>query len=206
MVEERSAPAIGFDLDLTLIDARPGMVRAMGAVNAEFGTEVDAQHFAANLGPPLDHVLRGYGFDEPLIERMVAHFRAIYPTVVIGDTVALPGAEESLEAVRDRGARSLVITGKYEPNAALHLKALGWEVDRLAGEVFAEAKGDVLRAEGATIYVGDHHGDIAGAKAAGALAVGVATGPYTAGQLRELGADVVLGELTEFPAWLAENA
>lgn len=206
MEEERSAPAIGFDLDLTLIDARPGMVRAMEAVNAEFGTEVDARHFAANLGPPLDDVLRRYGFDETLIERMVAHFRAIYPTVVIGDTVALPGAAESLDAVRDRGSRALVITGKYEPNAALHLKALGWEVDRLAGEVFAEAKGDVLRAEGATIYVGDHHGDIAGAKAAGALAVGVATGPFTAEQLRAIGADVVLEELTEFPAWLAESS
>ncbi|MFC7341253.1 HAD family hydrolase [Saccharopolyspora griseoalba] len=200
---ERSTPAIGFDLDMTLIDARPGMLRAMEAVNAEFGTEVDAAHFAANLGPPLEDVLRRYGYDEPQVERMVTHFRAIYPTVVIEETAALPGAAESLDAVRAAGARALVITGKYEPNAALHLKALGWEVDRLAGGVFAEGKGEVLRAEGATIYVGDHRGDIAGAKAAGAVAVGVATGPYDAEQLRELGADVVLGSLTEFPAWLA---
>jgi phosphoglycolate phosphatase len=205
VVAERSIPAIGFDLDMTLIDARPGMLRAMEEVNAEFGTEVDAAHFAANLGPPLEDVLRRYGYDEPWIERMVTHFRAIYPTVVIEETVALPGAAESLDAVRAAGARALVITGKYEPNAALHLKALGWEVDRLAGGVFAEGKGEVLRTEGATIYVGDHHGDIAGAKAAGTVAVGVATGPYSAEQLGELGADVVLGSLTEFPAWLAAN-
>lgn len=204
MVDKRSTPAIGFDLDMTLIDPRPGMVAAMRAVNAEFGTEVDAEHFAAHLGPPLDHVIRGYGYDEPLVQRMVTHFRAIYPTVVIDETVALPGAGEALDAVRASGARTLVITGKYEPNAALHLKALGWQVDRLAGGVFAEGKGEVLRDEGATIYVGDHHGDIAGAKAAGATAVGVATGPYTAEQLREVGADVVLGSLVEFPDWLAQ--
>ena len=200
---ERSIPAIGFDLDMTLIDARPGMLRAMEAVNAEFGTEVDAAHFAANLGPPLEHVLRGYGYDEPRVERMVTHFRAIYPTVVIDETVPLPGAVDALDAVRAAGARTLVITGKYEPNAALHLKALDWAVDRLAGGVFGADKGEVLRAEGAAIYVGDHHGDITGARSAGAVAVGVATGPFDAAQLRGLGADAVLDSLADFPSWLA---
>ncbi|MBQ6643123.1 MAG: HAD hydrolase-like protein, partial [Saccharopolyspora sp.] len=54
--------------------------------------------------------------------------------------------------------------------------------------------------------VGDHLGDIVGAKTAGAVAVGVATGPYDAAALAEAGADVVLGDLTEFPRVLAEAA
>lgn len=118
----------------------------------------------------------------------------------------MPGADEALAAVRAHGGRALVVTGKFERNAELHLKALDWQVDRLAGDVFAAAKGDVLIDEGASIYVGDHLGDIVGAKTAGAVAVGVATGPYRADELVEAGADVVFADLTEFPAWLAARA
>ncbi|MEV0702464.1 HAD hydrolase-like protein [Saccharopolyspora sp. NPDC050389] len=206
MAEQRSVPVVGFDLDMTLIDPRPGMVRAIEALNEQFALSLDGEAFAAHLGPPLADTMRGYGFDEPMVERLVAHFREIYPSVVVGLTEPLPGAELALNAVREAGGRTLVITGKYEANAALHLKAFGWEVDRLAGDVFAAAKGEVLREEGATIYVGDHLGDVVGAKTAGAVAVGVATGPYGVDELVEAGADVALRDLTEFPAWLAQRA
>ena len=197
---------VGFDLDLTLIDPRPGMIDVFDRLRAEFGVPLDGEHFAANLGPPLPDVLRGYDFDEALVQRLVHRFRELYPDVVVPATRAMPGAQEALRTVRARGGRALVITGKYEPNAALHLKALDWSVDRLAGEVFAAAKGEALLAERAGIYVGDHLGDIVGAKTAGAVAVGVATGPYDAAALAEAGADVVLGDLTEFPRVLAEAA
>ncbi|MCA1186446.1 HAD family hydrolase [Saccharopolyspora sp. 6V] len=197
---------VGFDLDLTLIDPRPGMVDVFERLRAEFGVPLDGEHFAANLGPPLPDVLRTYGFDEPLVASLVHRFRELYPELVVPGTKAMPGAAESLAAVRELGGRALVVTGKFERNARLHLDALGWEVDRLAGDVFAAAKGDVLLAEGAAIYVGDHLGDVVGAKTAGALAVGVATGPYRAEELLEAGADVALGDLAEFPAWLAGRA
>ncbi|QIZ39520.1 HAD family hydrolase [Saccharopolyspora sp. ASAGF58] len=191
---------------MTLIDPRPGMVRAIEALNAEFALSLDGEAFAAHLGPPLADTMRGYGFDEPMVERLVNHFREIYPSVVVGATEPMPGAALALDAVREAGGRTLVITGKFEPNAALHLKAFGWDVDLLAGDVFAAAKGEVLREEGATIYVGDHLGDIVGAKTAGAVAVGVATGPYGVDELVEAGADVALRDLTEFPEWLAQHA
>ncbi|SDY22456.1 phosphoglycolate phosphatase [Saccharopolyspora shandongensis] len=206
MAEQRSAPVVGFDLDMTLIDPRPGVVRAIEALNEEFALSLDGEAVAAHLGPPLADTMRGYGFDEPMVERLVGHFREIYPAVVVGLTEPMPGAERALDAVREAGGRILVITGKYEPSADLHLKAFGWDVDRLAGDVFAAAKGEVLREEGATIYVGDHLGDIIGAKAAGAVAVGVATGPYGVDELAAAGADVALRDLTEFPAWLAQRA
>ncbi|MBB5153812.1 HAD family hydrolase [Saccharopolyspora phatthalungensis] len=206
MAEQRRALTVGFDLDMTLIDPRPGMVRAFDALNEEFELSLDGEHFAANLGPPLVDVMRGYGFDEPMVERLVTSFRQLYPTIVVGATQPMPGAAQALDVVRDAGGRTLVITGKYGPNAGLHLKAFGWDVDRLAGDVFAAAKGEVLREEGATIYVGDHLGDIVGAKAAGAVAVGVATGPYGLDELDAAGADVALRDLTEFPAWFAQHA
>ncbi|WP_156757564.1 HAD family hydrolase [Actinokineospora pegani] len=194
--------AVGFDLDMTLIDARPGMAAAMNALAAESGLALDGEHFAANLGPPLDMVLRGFEAPEERIPALITRFRELYPTTVIPSTLPLPGAAEALAAVRARGGRTLVVTGKYGPNAQRHLDALGWTVDALAGELWAEAKAEALRAHGATIYVGDHEGDVRGARAAGALSVGVPTGPLTADALRAAGADVVLDSLLDFPAWL----
>lgn len=52
---------VGFDLDMTLIDPRPGMIAVMNALGAETRLPLDGEHFAGNLGPPLDMVLRDFG-------------------------------------------------------------------------------------------------------------------------------------------------
>jgi len=70
--------------------------------------------------------------------------------------------------------------------------------------VFGAAKGAALTEFGAQAYVGDHIADIEAARAAGAVSVAVATGPYTADELRDHGADVVLPDLTAFVAWYEE--
>ena len=194
---------VGFDLDMTLIDPRPGMVAAMAALAAETGLTLDGEHFAAHLGPPLDHVLREFGAPEASVPGLVSRFRELYPDVVVPATVALPGAAAALAAVRAAGGRTLVVTGKYRPNAARHLAALGWEVDYLVGELWAGGKAEALRAHGASLYVGDHIGDMVGAVAAGVCPVGVLTGPCDEGALRAAGARLVLPDLTGFPAVLA---
>jgi phosphoglycolate phosphatase len=197
---------VGFDLDMTLIDPRPGMAAVMDAVGAETGYPLDGATFAAHLGPPLDMVYRECGVPEEEIPRLVALFRALYPDVVIPSTVALPGAAQSLAAVRELGGAVVVVTGKYRQNAALHLAAFGWEVDHLIGGVWSTGKAEALRLHGAVVYVGDHVGDVRGAKAAGAEAVGVTTGPCDAAELAAEGASVVLPDLTGFPVWLRANA
>ncbi|GAA3460037.1 HAD family hydrolase [Saccharothrix longispora] len=197
---------VGFDLDMTLIDPRPGMAAVMDAVAAESGYPLDGAHFAANLGPPLDMVYRGFGVPEEDVPALVDRFRALYPEVVIPATVALPGAAQALAAVRELGGTTLVVTAKYRKNAALHLAAFGWEVDHLFGELWSTGKAEALKAHGAAVYVGDHVGDVRGAKAAGAVAVGVVSGPCAADELTAEGADVVLPDLTGFPDWLRANA
>jgi phosphoglycolate phosphatase len=192
---------VGFDLDMTLIDPRPGMVRVLDELARETGYQLDGEHFAANLGPPLDHVLRGFGVPEPLVPAMVTRFRELYPEIVVPATVALPGAAAALAAVRAAGGHVLVVTGKYRPNAAKHLAALGWEVDWLVGELWAGGKAEALREHGASVYVGDHIGDMIGAVAAGVYPVGVLTGPCDESQLREAGAQLVLPDLTGFADW-----
>lgn len=59
-----------------------------------------------------------------------------------------------------------------------------------------------LLEHGARIYVGDHTADVRGARAADAVPVGVTTGPCDEEELRTAGADVILPNLTGFPAWL----
>lgn len=50
--------------------------------------------------------------------------------------------------------------------------------------------------------MGDHTGDVRGARTAGALSVAVPTGPCDEAELRAAGAEVVLPDLLAFPRWL----
>lgn len=193
---------VGFDLDMTLLDTRPGIRATYLALSAETGTHVDADLVVTRLGPPLADEIRNW-FPEDEVERAVGRYRELYRDHAFAPTVALPGAHAAVEAVRAHGGRVAVITGKYEPNARLHLEHSGLAADTVVGDLWAETKGAALREYGASVYVGDHLGDIRGARVAGAVAVCVPTGPYGADELREAGADVVLADLTGFPDWLA---
>jgi phosphoglycolate phosphatase-like HAD superfamily hydrolase len=117
-------------------------------------------------------------------------------------TKAFPGAHAALAAVRSHGGSTLVITGKYEPNARLHTDALDFDVDRIIGSVWGPGKGPVLAEHGASIYVGDHVHDVEGAIAAGIHSVSVLTGGCDEEELVGAGTDTVLPDLTAFPEWL----
>lgn len=196
---------VGFDLDMTLIDSRPGVSRAIDLVAAEFGLPLRGADLAEHLGPPLGMLLARFGTPEDLVPPVITRYRELYPSIV-ADIPAMPGAADALAAVSARGGRVLVVTGKHEPHARLHLDELGFQVDHLAGDLWSTDKAAALRAHGADIYVGDHVGDIHGALAAGALAVGIPTGPCTATDLRTAGAHTILPTLTAFPTWLTEYA
>ncbi|MFJ5777550.1 HAD family hydrolase [Streptomyces sp. NPDC093094] len=201
MASTASAPTVGFDLDMTLIDSRPGIHACYTALAERTGTYIDADLAVTRLGPPLVEEMANW-FPAERVPQMADLYRSLYPSYAITGTLALPGAREAIDAVRQAGGRSVVVTAKYEPNARLHLEHLGIAPDALAGDLWAEQKALALREHGAHVYVGDHEGDVRGARAAGALSVTVATGPFGAAELREAGADVVLTDLTQFPGWL----
>ncbi|MFF1958129.1 HAD family hydrolase [Streptomyces sp. NPDC058220] len=201
----RPAPTVGFDLDMTLIDSRPGIHAAYLALSAETGVPIDADLAVTRLGPPLELEL-AHWFPEDRIAEMGDRYREIYPTFAIVPTLAMPGAREAIAAVQTLGGRAIVVTAKHTPNAELHLAHLGMEPDVIVGKLWAEAKAVALREHGATVYVGDHTGDVRGARTARALSVAVPTGPCDEEELRTAGADVILRDLTEFPAWLERYA
>jgi len=195
---------VGFDLDMTLIDSRPGIKAVWDLLVAESGVEIDTELVVSRLGPPLTWELANW-FAPDQVDAMLARYRELYPTHAVTGTLPLPGVADALAAVRRQRGRSLVVSAKYEPSVALHIEHLGFDVDEVAGDLHGSEKATALREHGGTIYVGDHVADIDGARAAGAVAVGVATGPFSAAELRAYGADVVLNDLTEFPTWLDEH-
>ncbi|MEU3300380.1 MULTISPECIES: HAD family hydrolase [unclassified Streptomyces] len=196
---------VGFDLDMTLIDSRPGIRAAYQALSAETGVRIDADLAVTRLGPPLEQEL-AHWFPDDRIQEVADRYRELYPAYAIPPTPAMPGAREAIAAVHALGGRAVVVTAKHEPNAKMHLVHLGLEPDEVIGWLWAEAKAEALREHDARVYVGDHIGDVRGARTAGALSVAVPTGPCDERELREAGADVVLPDLTAFPAWLAEYA
>jgi phosphoglycolate phosphatase len=216
---DRGWPVVGFDLDMTLVDSAAGIAATVRAVLAEHAIDLDAEQARAlvwpYIGVPMEATLEAIA---PGIDAVAgtARYRELYPALGLGSITLLPGAAEAIRAVHRLGGRVLVVSTKVEPAVRAVLAHVGLDgagtdgggrgPDLVVGGLFAADKGVRLRAEGADVYVGDHPGDIEAAHVARALAVGVATGPYSARDLERAGADVVLTDLRGLPAWLAERA
>lgn len=194
---------IGFDLDMTLIDSRPGIRAVYEELVRESGAPIDVDLVVSRLGPPIEVELANWVPGDE-VDRWSDRYRELYPEIALPLITALPGAYESLDAVRQRG-RSIVITAKHGPNAQLHVDRLELPADAVFGRVWRAAKATVLTEQGATTYVGDHVHDMEAATLAGVTGVGVTTGPSSADELRDAGADVVLTTLEDFPDWLASQ-
>ncbi len=192
---------VGFDLDMTLLDTRPGTRATYHALAAETGVQIDADAVISRLGPPLEDVLAGW-YPAEQVADIAARYRELYLRHGIEPASALPGAAEALAAVRAQHGTAVVVTAKHPESARLHLSAVGFEVADLIGLAWQDGKVAALRERGASVYVGDHVADVAAARAAGAYAIAVASGGVPAEELAAAGADVVLPDLTGFPEHL----
>jgi uncharacterized protein len=201
---ESASVVVGFDLDLTLLDARSGMAATYRELTARTGVPIDAELAITRIGPPLEtEIARWFPADEVAVA--TALYRELYAEYAVPVSEAMPGAVAAVDAVRQAGGRVVVVTAKAQWLAEASLEVIGIEADVVVGQLWAGAKGDAIREHGVEIYVGDHEGDVRGARAGGARAVGVPTGPCDAATLRAAGADVVLDGLADFPGWLAHE-
>jgi phosphoglycolate phosphatase len=196
---------VGFDLDMTLVDSRPGIMATLLLLETETGASLATDDM-------LDALLRrnldlefADRFDPALAPGWSDRFRELYAVHGVPGTDLLPGARESVAAVREHGGRTLVVTAKYEPNAHRCLEHVGLDVDAVFGWRYADAKGDTLRDERAAIYVGDTPNDVRAAASADAHMVAVTTGPHPEAELRAAGATTVFDSLTQFPEWLRRH-
>ncbi|HET7218804.1 MAG TPA: HAD hydrolase-like protein [Vicinamibacterales bacterium] len=213
-----------FDIDGTLVLTGGAGLRAMtracediiGHADALEGIPVAGRtdwiilhDTLARLGRQLDQDL----FHQ-LRDRYVAYLREEIMQPGKGFNGALPGVAELLDALHPRQDVFLaLLTGNFEAGARIKLERFDlWRYFRCGA--FGDDAADrnhlvpvaVERAEACGIpriapadvlVVGDTPHDVACAKAAGATAVGVATGGYTADDLRACGAAIVFDTLRE---------
>jgi phosphoglycolate phosphatase len=191
---------VGFDLDMTLIDSRQAIMKSFAAVAADTGVPIDPAGVHRRLGIKLQDEL-AYWFPAGEIDAAVAIYRKHYAELAASNTTIMPGAAESLNAVRAAGGRAVVITAKYVVPAKAALSGAGLVADELFTDLHGPEKAEALTRLRARVYVGDTPADMAAAVSAGAVAVGVSTGSFGGKELITAGADVVLGTLLEFPEW-----
>jgi phosphoglycolate phosphatase len=195
--------AVGFDLDLTLVDSHDRIISAYMRAFADLGVDVSSEQLAPHQGIPLTHTAAVLA---PSLDAdaLVLRYRHYYDEPGAAPALPMPAAAEALRAVRAAGGRTVVVSAKYIPavHNALAEAGLTDLVDVVYGEVFARDKATALIEQGASIYVGDHPGDMVAAAAAGAYAVGVTTGANDRDALLAAGADLVVPDLDAFIAWL----
>lgn len=202
----RSGPVYGFDLDMTLVDSRPGIAAALRRMAQERDHPIDVRRAVDRIGPPIDVVLAEQ-LPVDAVPDAVSSFRR-HLAELLNDPAAapappLPGAAEALAAVQDRGGSVLVVTAKPEHLAAATMTAAGLPVDRIQGARFGTAKIPALVEAAAAVYVGDQPSDMRAALAADVLPIAVRTGGVAPSELTAAGAAHVLEDLTGLSDLLA---
>jgi phosphonatase-like hydrolase len=145
-------------------------------------------------------------------------FSTAYDAMIADGAVApVPGAEETVHALRERGVKVCLVTGFGRHTQNSILEALGWmgladlslcsedagrgrpSPDMVLTAVLALDVDDVRD----VVVVGDTEADIAsGLRSGVGAAVGVLTGAQTEGELRAAGATAVVRSIADLPALL----
>ena len=181
------------------------------------GRKAAIQWVRDTMGQSKIEVFRHFA-DEDTAQEINREFERAYRELIDdGKCEAIPGAEETIRALKARGLKIAFTTGFAPSTAKAILKALGWQ--DLADVVLTpEDAGrgrpapdlvlmSVIRTKtssvAATVVVGDTESDAASGVAAGAgLVVGVLTGSRDEATLRDAGAGLVLPSVADLPAAL----
>jgi phosphoglycolate phosphatase len=195
-------PALGFDLDLTLIDMRAATVHALKQVNERLPARIDIDAVIADLGQPFREQLAQW-VEPPRMARALRLFSGAFISGGLDLLVPMPGAAGALDALAGCGGRAIVVTGRRGSTARACLLRCGMTVDAVAGKVTGTGKAPAMRRYRLDAFFGDHPLDMAGAQAAGIPGIGVLNGLRSADELLAAGAMAVIPTLEDLTGRLA---
>jgi phosphoglycolate phosphatase len=212
-------PTIAFDLDGTLVDTAPDLLKALDATLEIEGLNPPEAHEARNFIGAGARVMieRALAFNQvqfgkEKVDGMFSAFLSHYEDHIADHSRPFPGVEQALARLAAEGALMVVCTNKFERYAAKLLDALKL-ADRFAfiagGDTFKFRKPDprhlidaIERAGGDTdhaVLIGDSETDVVTARAAEIPVVAVSFG-YTDIPPAALGADALVHKFEDVPA------
>ncbi len=217
---ELADAVIAFDLDGTLADTAPDILRALNetldleglahaklrSVRSMIGQGARALIEQASVGA-------GAQFSSERLSQLTEAFFAFYRADIARDSSLYLGAPEALAELANAGAKLAVCTNKRTDLSVLLLQRLGI-AERFSAIVGADAvtehkphpehyRAAISRAGGIvrrSLMVGDGAADVAAAKGAGAPAIAVSFGYAGDEGAERLGADRVISRFPDLPA------
>jgi len=207
------------DLDGTLTDSRPGIVRAIAYALDRLGRDpVDESELARHIGLSLFDWFRALlsTDEDSVIRHAVDLYREYYGARGMYESEVYDGIHAALGSLTGRGARLFIATSK--PRSSARRIAEHFGLDRhLAGVWGSELDGKrtdkrdliahILESEklaaGDTLMVGDRHHDVRGALGNGVACAGVLWGYGCREELAGAGCERFLAAPAELAAVIA---
>ncbi len=200
-----------FDLDGTLTDSAPGIIRCIEHAFAAIGRPAPAPEALRDwIGPPLNESFRRqFDGDEGLAQRAIGRYRERYADQGWRENRLIDGIDALLGRIKAAGGRAFVVTSKparYARQIVEHFE-LGKLVEAVrgaradgSGADKAELIAGLLAGTGLepsqTAMIGDRRHDVAGALDNNVSAVGVTWGYGSEAELRAAGADAIVTEVS----------
>jgi len=211
--------SIAFDLDGTLVDTAPDLVRALNEVVGPHGiNEVNLDDVRAMVGRGSRHLIeRAFTRErlpltDNLTDELVTAFIETYRNDIAARSTIFPGVVDTLDWMRSAGATLSVCTNKPSVLSDMLLDTLDLTrfFDRVIGPERTQAKkpaadhvhsalGDKYTVAG---MVGDSAPDVDSARAAGVPSIVLSYG-YSENPVSSLGADRIVHAFSDVPKALA---
>ena len=218
-----------FDIDGTILSAQGAPRRAFThAMTQVFGTPgpIDGHRFDGKTDPQIAReLMRLIGMDDRSIDAKLPALWELYIASLDRElatpgheTVVYPGVRETLTELERRRHESLLglLTGNIRPGAERKLASAGIDADFRVGAFGSDAERRdalpgiaVARAsekscihfrEKDVVIIGDTPADVTCGASLCVRTIAVATGHYTADELRDAGADHVFADLSDTDA------
>jgi phosphoglycolate phosphatase len=201
-----------FDLDGTLTDPALGITNSIIYALEKMGRDIPPRESLYSfIGPPLIQSFQSLDMTKEEAERALQIYREYFSVKGLFENTVYDGIPNALGKLNDCGIKLLLATSKPELYAKQIMEHFG--LDKYFTAIYGASmdekrvdKADVIRyaAKSAgianlnkAVMIGDRMHDILGAKKNGIVSIGVLWGYGSEDELKEAGADYIVGTLPE---------